>query len=82
LTKTMPRVGLDVHAHQTHLCNLDLATGEVERKRIGGPPETALAHLEAIGPQLVAVYRPAPRASGWLVLQPIADSTSASLLRG
>ena len=60
MTKTMPRVGLDVHAHQTHLCNLDLATGEVERKRIGGPPETALAHLEAIGPQLVAVYEAGP----------------------
>lgn len=64
MTKTMPRVGLDVHAHQTHLCSLDLATGEVERKRIEGPPEAALAHLEAIGTQLVAVYEAGPTGFG------------------
>jgi transposase len=56
----MPRVGLDVHAHQTHFCALDLATGEVERKRIEGPPEAVLPHLEAIGAEPIAVYEAGP----------------------
>jgi len=60
----MPRVGLEVHAHQTHLCALDLATGEVERKRIEGPPEAALARLEDIGAELIAVYEAGPTGFG------------------
>jgi len=42
MTDTMPRVGLDVHANQTHLFSRDLASGEFERKRIEGPPTETL----------------------------------------
>ncbi|HXV04415.1 MAG TPA: transposase [Solirubrobacterales bacterium] len=34
---TLHRVGLDVHASQTHLYVLDVASGEVSRARIEGP---------------------------------------------
>jgi transposase len=64
VSNTMQRVGLDVHAHQTHLCALDLATGEVARKRIEGSPEAALPHLEAIGSELIAVYEAGPTGFG------------------
>jgi transposase len=60
MTETMPRVGLDVHANQTHAAMLDLRTGELERKRIQGPPEEALQFLAAFGPQLIAVYEAGP----------------------
>ena len=49
MSNTMPRVGLDVHANQTHLFSLDLATGEANRRRIKGPPEAVLPHLEKMG---------------------------------
>lgn len=60
MANTMPRVGLDVHARQTHLFALDLATGETLRRRIEGPPEATLAELEDLGPNLVAVYEAGP----------------------
>jgi transposase len=60
----MPRVGLDVHADQTHLFSLDLGSGEFVRKRIDGPPTKVLPHLEAIGPDLVAVYEAGPTGFG------------------
>jgi hypothetical protein len=37
MANTMTRVGLDVHARQTHLFALDLVSGEVFRQRIEGP---------------------------------------------
>jgi transposase len=64
MTETMPRVGLDVHANQTHLFSLDLASGEVVRRRIEGPPEGALSHLEALGANLIAVYEAGPTGLG------------------
>jgi transposase len=64
MTETMPRVGLDVHAGQTHLFCLDLATGEVVRRRIEGPPEGVLPHLEVLGPNLIAVYEAGPTGLG------------------
>lgn len=64
MTKTMPRVGLDVHANQTHRAALDLATGELSRRRIAGPPERALDDLAAFGRDLVAVYEAGPTGFG------------------
>jgi hypothetical protein len=61
----MPRMGLDVHANQTHLFSLDLASGEVWRRRIEGPPEGVLPLLEALGPNLVAVYEAGPTGLGF-----------------
>ena len=64
MINTMPRVGLDVHANQTHLFALDLASGEFERKRVEGAPEEVLPHLEAIGTALIAVYEAGPTGFG------------------
>jgi hypothetical protein len=41
----MPRVGLNVHARQTHAALRDLRTGELARRRIQGPPEQTLEYL-------------------------------------
>jgi transposase len=60
----MPRVGLDVHANQTHRAALDLATGELRRRRIDGPPERALDDLAELGPGLIAVYEAGPTGFG------------------
>jgi transposase len=57
---TMPRVGLDVHANQTHAAALDLRTGELIRKRIQGPPEKVLPYLAGHGTGLIAVYEAGP----------------------
>lgn len=64
MLNTMPRVGLDVHAHQTHLFALDLASGEVLRRRIEGPPEGTLEQLERFGSELIAVYEAGPTGFG------------------
>jgi len=64
MIETMPRAGLDVHAHQTHLFAFDAISGEFERRRISGPPENALAHLERLGPNLLAVYEAGPTGFG------------------
>jgi transposase len=64
MTETMPRVGLDVHARQTHLAALELRTGELDQRRIAGPPEAALEHLERLGPNLIAVYEAGPTGFG------------------
>jgi len=56
----MPRVGLDVHANQTHVAMLDVHTGELARRRVQGPPESSLGYLLELGPQLVAVYEAGP----------------------
>jgi hypothetical protein len=60
---TTHRVGLDVHANQTHLCALDPATGEVSRRRVEGPPEAVLPFLEELGKGMVAAYEAGPPAS-------------------
>lgn len=64
MTNTMPRAGLDVHARQSHLAVVDLATGELTRTRIAGPPEATLGHLAALGPNLIAVYEAGPTGLG------------------
>ena len=64
MTETMPRVGLDVHANQTHRAALDLATGELTRRRIKGPPERALDDLAGFGSKVIAVYEAGPTGFG------------------
>jgi len=64
MTKTMPRVGLDVHANQTHRAALDVATGELSRRRIQGPPERALDDLARFGEGVIAVYEAGPTGFG------------------
>lgn len=64
MTVTMPRVGLDVHANQTHLFAFDPTSGEFERRRIAGSPERSLGELERFGPNLIAVYEAGPTGFG------------------
>lgn len=54
------KVGLDVHATQTHAAVLDPASGELWTRRIPGPPATALELLSALGPGATAVYEAGP----------------------
>lgn len=65
MINTMPRAGLDVHARQSHLAVVDLVSGELTRRRIVGPPEAALDHLAALGPNLIAVYEAGPTGLGF-----------------
>lgn len=64
MIETMPRAGLDVHAHQSHLFAFSQASGEFERRRISGPPLEVLPHLERLGPDLIAVYEAGPTGFG------------------
>ncbi len=64
MSEIRPRVGLDVHANQTHLCAIDLQTGELRRKRIEGPPLKALDHLEELGSNPIVVYEAGPTGFG------------------
>src|SRR5438128_6920362 len=64
MANTMPRCGLDVHANQTHAATLRVSTGELERRRLSGPPERALDYLEGLGEGLVAVYEAGPTGYG------------------
>src|SRR5437879_2505691 len=59
-TPTMAKVGLDVHAAQTHAAVLDPATGEFWLRRLQGPPERALDLLASLGWRAVAVYEAGP----------------------
>ncbi|MGE5281358.1 MAG: IS110 family transposase [Chloroflexota bacterium] len=63
-TTSLYRVGLDVHANQTHLCALDVSSGEVRRCRIEGPPEGVLPFLEELGEGTVAAYEAGPTGFG------------------
>lgn len=63
-TTTLFRVGLDVHAGQTHLCALDAVSGEVSRARVEGPPEAVLPHLEGLGGEMIAAYEAGPTGFG------------------
>jgi transposase len=61
---TLHRVGLDVHANQTHLCALDAVSGEVSRARVDGPPEAVLPILEGLGGEVLAAYEAGPTGFG------------------
>ena len=57
---TMAKVGLDVHATQTHAAVLDPATGEVWTRRLQGPPRIAIDLLASLGAGATAVYEAGP----------------------
>jgi transposase len=57
-------VGLDVHARQTHAAVLDLRSGELTVRRLVGAPEQAVAFLEGLPGQVVAVYEAGPTGFG------------------
>jgi transposase len=57
-------VGLDVHATQTHACALTPETGELEARRLGGPPIGVLDHLEGLQAPILAVYEAGPTGYG------------------
>lgn len=59
-TTSLFRVGLDVHANQTHLFALDISSGEVRRARIEGPPEEVLPYLAELGQGTIAAYEAGP----------------------
>jgi transposase len=61
---TLVKVGLDVHAAQTHVAVLDPAGGEVWTRRLQGPPEVALELLSSLGPGATAVYEAGPTGFG------------------
>lgn len=62
--KTLWRVGLDVHAKQTHLCALDVRSGELRRRRVEGPPKAVLPFLEDLGPGAIGAYEAGPTGFG------------------
>ena len=53
-------VGLDVHAHRSHLAILDAETGELRRRRVEGPPSALVELLGAEAGPLRAVYAAGP----------------------
>lgn len=57
---TLAKVGLDVHARQTHAAVLDPTTGEVGTRRLQGPPRVALDLLASLGAGTTAVYEAGP----------------------
>jgi transposase len=60
VTQAKAFVGLDVHASQTHGAALELASGELKRRRIEGPPEQSLDWLCSLDPAVIAVYEAGP----------------------
>ena len=58
------KVGLDVHAAQTHAAMLDPLTGEVRSQRLQGPPTVALELMESLGVGATAVYEAGPTGFG------------------
>lgn len=64
MAATMTFVGLDVHANQTHAAAFCPLTGELQRRRITGPPESSLEWLHQLGPELVGVYEAGPTGFG------------------
>jgi transposase len=61
---TRVKVGLDVHAAQTHVAVLDPAGGELWTRRVQGPPEVALELLASLAPGATAVYEAGPTGFG------------------
>jgi transposase len=57
-------VGLDVHAAQTHAAVLDVESGELRVRRLGGAPVEVVAFLEGLGPGVRSVYEAGPTGFG------------------
>jgi transposase len=61
---TIAKVGLDVHAQQTHVAVFEPATGELSVRRVQGPPFAVLEFLVMLGPRACAVYEAGPSGFG------------------
>lgn len=64
MAKVRSYVGLDVHAHSTQASVLDMATGELVRRRLAGPPDVAIGFLEQLTGPVSAVYEAGPTGFG------------------
>jgi transposase len=71
MQSTMAKVGLDVHAEQTHAAVLDPATGELSLRRLKVPPLGVLDFLARLGPGACAVYEAGP--SGFVLARAAAE---------
>jgi hypothetical protein len=78
----MTLVGLDVHARQTHAAVLDPATGELAVSKLRIAPEEVVSFLQALGPDVRAVYEAGPTGFGLARRGASVGSTSAWLRRG
>lgn len=56
--------GLDVHAAQTHVAQLEAATGQVVEARLPGGVEAVIAWLRRAGPGVIGVYEAGPTGFG------------------
>jgi transposase len=61
---TMAKVGLDVHAEQTHAAVLDPATGELTLRHLQASPRGVLDFLAGLGAPACAVYEAGPSGYG------------------
>src|SRR6188472_2157696 len=57
-------VGLDVHARTTIPVVLDLESGELQFRRLTGPPRSVVNYLEGLPGPLLAVYEAGPTGYG------------------
>jgi transposase len=57
-------VGLDVHARATVAAVLELGSGELRFRRVGGPPRWALGYLEELPGPVLAAYEAGPVGCG------------------
>jgi hypothetical protein len=76
MTKVRSWVGLDVHAQRTHASALDIETGELSRRRLEGPPATALAYLQGLPGPVCAISEAGPTGYG---LARLADAAGLDL---
>jgi transposase len=68
---TIAKVGLDVHAGQTHVAVLEPASGELSVRRLQGPPLGVLDLLATLGRGACAVYEAGP--SGFALARAAAE---------
>ena len=64
MVNSISLVGLDVHAAQTHAAVLDLSTGELQRRRLNGPPGEVVGFLANLRGPVRAVYEAGPTGFG------------------
>ncbi|HUA06443.1 MAG TPA: IS110 family transposase [Solirubrobacteraceae bacterium] len=57
-------VGLDVHARATVAAVLELESGELRFRRVGGPPRSVVNYLEELPGPVLAVYEAGPLGYG------------------
>jgi len=57
---TMRFVGLDVHSRGTRAAVLDVASGELRRRRLSSEPEVLVEFLSGLGSSSLAVYEAGP----------------------